>query len=64
MSRDIDQDGLLDGAQYNTLDAAWYGQIAWISSHYLAAVRAGEKMATEMGDAAFADRCGKILDRG
>ncbi len=64
MSRDTDQDGLPDGAQYNTLDAAWYGQIAWISSHYLAAVRAGEKMAAEMGDAAFADRCSKIVDRG
>ncbi|HRR86462.1 MAG TPA: GH116 family glycosyl hydrolase [Phycisphaerae bacterium] len=64
MSRDTDHDGLLDGAQYNTLDAAWYGQIAWISSHYLAAVRAGEKMAVEMGDAGFAERCRKIVDRG
>ncbi|MDM8006575.1 MAG: GH116 family glycosyl hydrolase [Phycisphaerae bacterium] len=64
MSRDIDQDGLLDGAQYNTLDAAWYGQIAWISSHYLAAVGAGERMATEMGDVAFAERCRQLADRG
>lgn len=64
MSRDTNQDGLLDGAQYNTLDAAWYGQIAWISSHYLAAVRAGQKMATEMGDVAFAERCRQLADRG
>ncbi len=64
ISRDEQGDGLLDGPQYNTLDAAWYGQIAWISSLYLAAVKAGEAMAREMGDTAFAERCRGIVEKG
>jgi non-lysosomal glucosylceramidase len=57
MSRDSDGDGLLDGPQHNTLDADWYGQVAWLSGMYAAALRAGEEMAREAGDAAFADAC-------
>ncbi len=52
-----DSNGLLNGAQENTLDAAWYGEIAWISSLYVAALRAGEEMATESGDTDFARLC-------
>lgn len=54
---DQDGSGLLDGAQENTLDAAWYGEIAWISSLYAAALRACEEMAAEMGDPDFARFC-------
>ena len=61
---DGDENGLLEGEQYNTLDAAWFGPMAWISSFYIAALRAGEAMAREMGDAAFADRCRRIAERG
>jgi len=64
IGEDGDEDGLLEGAQYNTLDAAWYGPMAWLSSLYLAAVAAGRAMATEMGDSAFARRCARILRRG
>ena len=64
INRDVRQDGLLDGEQYNTLDASWYGHIAWISSLYLACVRAGAAMAREIGDDAFAKRCDAINDRG
>ncbi|MDQ2800423.1 MAG: non-lysosomal glucosylceramidase [Armatimonadota bacterium] len=54
---DSDGNGLLDGAQDNTLDAAWYGEIAWISSLYAAALRACEEMATEVGELDFAALC-------
>jgi len=62
--RDADEDGLLDGAQPNTLDAAWYGKISFISSLYLAALKAGEQMAREMNDHAFAERCRTIAATG
>ncbi len=64
IAEDKNDDGLLEGAQYNTLDAAWFGPMAWISSLYLAALRAGEAMAKEMGDQAFATRCARIVERG
>lgn len=57
IQHDLDGDGILDGAQENTLDAAWYGQIAWITSLTLTALRAAEEMAKEEGDPAFAARC-------
>jgi uncharacterized protein (DUF608 family) len=57
-------DGLLDGHQHNTLDAGWYGQIAWLSGLYLASLRAAAEMATDMGDNAFAAECRKIADTG
>jgi non-lysosomal glucosylceramidase len=64
IARDGDDDGLLEGAQPNTLDASWYGKISFISSLYLAMLKAGQKMATEMNDLPFAERCGRIADRG
>lgn len=64
MHEDGNDDGLIEGAQYNTLDAAWYGPMGWISSLYLAAVRAGQVMAEELGDAEFAQRCEKVVAAG
>ncbi len=64
IARDKDADGILDDAQYNTLDTTWYGAIPWISSLYLAAVRAGEAMALEMDDAEFAAKCRAIAESG
>ena len=64
IQRDADNDGLLNGAQPNTLDAAWYGKISFTSSLYLAALRAGVEMAQEMGDAAFARQCRAIAETG
>jgi uncharacterized protein (DUF608 family) len=61
---DGDENGLIEGEQYNTLDAAWFGPMAWISSFYVAALRAGEAMAMDAGDTAFAERCRRIAGRG
>ncbi len=64
LARDPDGDGVLEGDQMNTLDTAWYGKIAWLSSLYVAALQAGAAMASEMGDPAFAARCTSIAERG
>jgi uncharacterized protein (DUF608 family) len=64
IAQDPDRNGILDGAQYNTLDAAWYGQIAWISSLYVAALRAAEAMAREIGDKSCALECRAIAEKG
>ncbi len=62
--RDGNADGMLEGAQPNTLDADWYGKISFISSLYLAMLKAGEAMAIEMGDERSPSNCREIAKRG
>jgi hypothetical protein len=64
LRHDANREGLTDGQQPNTLDADWFGDIAWIAGLCLAAVRAGEEMALETGDAIFAARCREYFDKG
>ncbi|TWT69436.1 GH116 family glycosyl-hydrolase [Crateriforma conspicua] len=64
IDQDGDANGLLEGKQPHTLDASWYGPIAWLSGMYLAALAAGRAMAVEMGDDVFANQCRTIIDRG
>jgi uncharacterized protein (DUF608 family) len=64
IAQDGTEDGILKKNQHNTLDAEWYGAVAWLSGLYLAALRAGEVMAGEMGDNDFAARCHRILTAG
>ena len=64
IAKDGDNDGLIVGNQHNTLDTDWFGPVAWLSGLYLAALRAGEEMAREVGDAEFAVRCRTIFDQG
>jgi uncharacterized protein (DUF608 family) len=56
--------GLVEGPQHNTLDQPWFGKVAWLSSLYLAALRACEEMAREVGDADFARQTADIFQRG
>ncbi|HCC69818.1 MAG TPA: hypothetical protein DEQ09_01490, partial [Bacteroidales bacterium] len=64
ISNDPNSNGMIEGAQKNTLDASWYGPNAWISSVYCAALKAAEQMAIRVEDLSFADSCGFIADRG
>ena len=64
IDRDVNADGILDGPQHNTLDAEWFGRVAWLSSLYVAALRAGEAMALETGDEAFARQARTLADAG
>jgi uncharacterized protein (DUF608 family) len=57
-------EGILEGAQHNTLDQPWFGKIAWLSSLYVAAARACEEMAKEVGDEAYARQMRQIVERG
>jgi non-lysosomal glucosylceramidase len=64
IDRDGNRDGILDGPQPNTLDCEWFGKVAWLSSLYVAALRAGEQMALEMGDEAFARQARALAELG
>ncbi|MEI6336967.1 MAG: GH116 family glycosyl hydrolase [Verrucomicrobiota bacterium] len=63
-TRDRDADGLLDTPMLTTLDEPWHGVIPWTSSLYIAALKAGEQMALEMGDAEFAADCHQRAEKG
>ena len=62
--QDGNKDGILEGPQHNTLDAEWFGPVAWLSGMYLAALRVGEELALEMGDPDFQKECRAILAVG
>lgn len=64
IAQDGNQDGLIEGKQHNTLDADWYGAVAWLSGLYLAALLAAARMADVVGDATFAAECRDICARG
>ncbi|MEY3479274.1 MAG: hypothetical protein RIQ71_49 [Verrucomicrobiota bacterium] len=63
-SCDRDGDGLLDTPMLTTLDEPWHGVIPWTSSLYIAALKAGEQMALETGDAEFAADCRQRAEKG
>jgi uncharacterized protein (DUF608 family) len=64
IARDGNDDGLIEGSQHNTYDINFEGANTFVGSLYLAALRAGEEMAREMGDEDFAKRCRKIFESG
>ncbi|HWD39376.1 MAG TPA: GH116 family glycosyl hydrolase [Fimbriimonas sp.] len=64
ISQDTDKDGVLKNAQHNTLDVNLYGPSSWLSSLYIAALRAGEEMAIEMDDKEFAAQCRSLFEKG
>jgi hypothetical protein len=64
IKEDANEDGILEGKQHNTFDIDFYGANPMIGSLYLAALRAAEEMATELGDDTFAKKCRAIFDSG
>ncbi len=62
--QDKNKDGMEDTPIENTLDAVWDGEIAWLVGLCIAAVKACEIMAKEMGDLAFAATCADYVAKG
>ncbi len=61
---DKDEDGVLAGPQWNTLDGALGGSSSWLGSLYLAALGAAEKMALLENDRQAAERYAAIRRLG
>ena len=57
-------DGIIEGTQHNTYDLNYHGPNTLVGSLYLAALRAGEKMALEMNDKKFAALCSNLYETG
>lgn len=64
INQDRNEDGMEDTPMENTLDAVWDGEIAWIVGLCIAAVKAGQIMAEEMNDIAFAKICADYVKKG
>ena len=61
---DADKDGLMEGQQHNTYDIEFYGPNPMMSTLYHGALRAGELMATAVGDSAAADSYRAVREKG
>jgi uncharacterized protein (DUF608 family) len=61
---DADRDGLAEGAQHNTMDVEYYGPTPVVQGWYLAALAAGARLASAVGDDEFAATCRDVLASG
>ena len=64
LATDAAGNGLVFGPLHNTLDADWHGLVPWLNGLYHAALRAGEELAKEIGDAEFARQCRTVFAAG
>jgi uncharacterized protein (DUF608 family) len=64
ITRDGNADGVLEDEQWNTFDLDFIGPNTFVGALYLAALKAAARMANLQGDAAFANRCRAIAERG
>ena len=64
IKRDGDGDGIIEDSQPNTYDIEFFGANTFVGSLYLAALRAGEEMAKEVGDHAFEQQCKALAESG
>ncbi|NLE59427.1 MAG: hypothetical protein GX616_13780 [Planctomycetes bacterium] len=61
---DKDGDGLMEQPQFNTYDRDIYGHNTFVTSLYLAALRAAEEMARLCGDKPAADKYRQLFEKG
>ncbi len=61
---DANADGVMDKPQFNTYDTVIHGLNTFVSSLYLAALRAAEEMAVRMKDSAAAKRYRNLFESG
>jgi uncharacterized protein (DUF608 family) len=61
---DADRDGVMEGEQHNTYDIEFYGPNTMMGTLYLAALRAGAEIASELGDGVFAGECRRLAESG
>ncbi len=59
-----DEDGVMRGKQFNTYDTSISGPNTFTGTQYLAALRAAEEMAKEMGEEEAAKRYRSIFEKG
>jgi hypothetical protein len=64
INEDKNKDGLLEGGQTNTLDAKWFGDMAWISSLYIGSLAVGKELAQDMNDKDFELECNSLIEKG
>ena len=64
IQHDGNGDGLIEDAQPNTYDIDFFGANTFVGSLYLAALRAGEEMAKEIGDSDFSSQCRALFESG
>jgi uncharacterized protein (DUF608 family) len=61
---DADEDGLMEGIQFNTYDIEFFGPNPLCQLWYLAALRAAERMARANDEPAFARKCASLAENG
>lgn len=61
---DGNQDGVMEGAQGNTMDVSYYGPNPQMGFWYTGALRAAEKMADAVNDKAFGKKCKSLFLKG
>ncbi|HVW61541.1 MAG TPA: GH116 family glycosyl hydrolase [Puia sp.] len=64
ISQDENEDGLIERQQANTYDIAFYGANTYVGGLYLAALKAGARMAAIMGDTVSRDCWTAIFEKG
>jgi len=61
---DGDKDGVMEGAQHNTMDVEYYGPNPQMGFMYLGALKAIAEMGDYVGDKKFAKECRKLYQTG